>query len=116
MYFKDANSDVINDQDSEGRTALHLAVAHQNEAAVKVLLSLDKCKVSAQDNMNRSPLHWAAVLGLLNEILSIIAILQFGAQLDRLRKYSLCSLRTFHAMFSSMYNIKERVPGKAHQT
>ncbi|XP_020627637.1 inversin-like [Orbicella faveolata] len=49
--------------DSEGRTALHLAVAHQNEAAVKVLLSLDKCKVSAQDNMNRSPLHWAAVLG-----------------------------------------------------
>lgn len=67
MYFKDANSDVINDQDSEGRTALHLAVAHQNEAAVKVLLSLDKCKVSAQDNMNRSPLHWAAVLGLLNE-------------------------------------------------
>jgi len=57
---------MINDQDNEGRTALHLAVAHQNEAAVKVLLSLDKCKVSAQDNMNRSPLHWAAVLGLLN--------------------------------------------------
>lgn len=59
----DANSDIINYQDSEGRTALHLAVAQQNEAAVKVLLSLDKCKVSIQDNMKRSPLHCAAVLG-----------------------------------------------------
>lgn len=64
LYFKDANSDIINNQDNEGRTALHLAVAQQNEAAVKVLLFLDKCKVSVQDNMNRSPLHWAAVLGL----------------------------------------------------
>ena len=63
LFPQDANSDIINHQDNEGRTALHLAVAEQNEAAVKVLLALDKCKESAQDNMSRSPLHWAAVLG-----------------------------------------------------
>lgn len=63
--FQEANSDIVNHQDNEGRTALHLAVAQRNEAAVKVLLSLEKCQVSVQDNMKRAPLHWAAVLGLL---------------------------------------------------
>ena len=63
--FKDANFDIINHQDSEGRTALHLAVAQHNEAAVRALLAVGKCQVSVQDNMKRSPLHWAAVLGLL---------------------------------------------------
>ena len=63
--LKDANSDIINYQDREGRTAVHLAVAQQNEPAVKALLLHDKCDVSLQDNVKRSPLHWAAVLGLI---------------------------------------------------
>ena len=63
--FKDANFDIINHQDSEGRTALHLAVAQHNEAAVRALMAVGKCQISVQDNMKRSPLHWAAVLGLL---------------------------------------------------
>lgn len=65
FLVKDANFDIINHQDSEGRTALHLAVAQHNEAAVRALLAVGKCQVSVQDNMKRSPLHWAAVLGLL---------------------------------------------------
>ncbi|XP_070570393.1 inversin-like [Ptychodera flava] len=54
---------VINWQDYEGRTALHLAVADGNEPIVDALTSLDKCNVTALDNMFRTPLHWAAVLG-----------------------------------------------------
>uniref|UniRef100_K1PRS0 Inversin n=1 Tax=Magallana gigas TaxID=29159 RepID=K1PRS0_MAGGI len=54
---------VINWQDYEGRTALHLAVADGNEAIVRALTSVENCNVSALDNMFRTPLHWAAVLG-----------------------------------------------------
>ncbi|XP_021351828.1 inversin-like isoform X2 [Mizuhopecten yessoensis] len=54
---------VINWQDYEGRTALHLAVADGNEAVVVALTSVENCNVSALDNMFRTPLHWAAVLG-----------------------------------------------------
>ncbi|XP_046555449.1 LOW QUALITY PROTEIN: inversin-like [Haliotis rubra] len=56
---------VINWQDYEGRTALHLAVADGNESIVNVLVqtSIRKCNVSALDNWFRTPLHWAAVLG-----------------------------------------------------
>ena len=50
----------------EGRTAVHLAVAQQNEPAVKALLLNDKCDLSVQDNVKRSSLHWAAVLGLIH--------------------------------------------------
>ncbi|XP_064646687.1 inversin-like [Lineus longissimus] len=57
---------VINWQDYEGRTALHLAVADGNEAVCDALTSLEKCSVSALDNMFRTPLHWAAVLGHAN--------------------------------------------------
>ncbi|XP_067019764.1 inversin-like [Acropora muricata] len=62
-FILDANPDIINYQDMEGRTAVHLAVAQQNEPAVKALLLNDKCDLSVQDNVKRSPLHWAAVLG-----------------------------------------------------
>ncbi|KAK2142467.1 hypothetical protein LSH36_951g03000 [Paralvinella palmiformis] len=61
----DTAPSVINWQDYEGRTALHLAVADGNEAIVQALnkqKSLE-CNVSAFDNMFRTPLHWAAVLG-----------------------------------------------------
>ncbi|XP_023931035.1 inversin-like isoform X1 [Lingula anatina] len=59
----DMAGSVINWQDYEGRTALHLAVADGNYAVVDALISLEKCNVSALDNMFRTPLHWAAVLG-----------------------------------------------------
>jgi len=54
---------VINWQDYEGCTALHLAVAGGNEAVVSSLISLESCDVNALDNMFRTPLHWAAVFG-----------------------------------------------------
>jgi len=54
---------VINWQDYEGCTALHLAVAGGNEAVVLSLISQESCDVNALDNMFRTPLHWAAVFG-----------------------------------------------------
>lgn len=54
---------VINWQDYEGCTALHLAVAGGNETVVSSLISLESCDVNALDNMFRTPLHWAAVFG-----------------------------------------------------
>ncbi|CAH1249146.1 INVS [Branchiostoma lanceolatum] len=62
-YLLEAAPSVINWQDYEGRTALHLAVADGNEKVVDVLTSLEKCNVTALDNMFRTALHWAAVLG-----------------------------------------------------
>ncbi|GFR70393.1 inversin [Elysia marginata] len=62
---------VINWQDYEGRTALHLAVADGNESVVNVLTSVKNVNVSALDNMFRTPLHWAAVLGH-SKIVSIL--------------------------------------------
>lgn len=59
----DTTPSVINWQDYEGRTALHLAVADGNAAVVKALVAVENCNVSALDNMFRTPLHWAAVLG-----------------------------------------------------
>ncbi|CAL1532046.1 unnamed protein product [Lymnaea stagnalis] len=62
---------VINWQDYEGRTALHLAVADGNESVVNVLTTVKNCNVSALDNVFRTPLHWAAVLGH-SKIVSIL--------------------------------------------
>ncbi|CAG2229363.1 INVS [Mytilus edulis] len=39
------------------------AVADGNESIVKVLISVVNSNISALDNMFRTPLHWAAVLG-----------------------------------------------------
>ena len=62
----------------EGRTAVHLAVAQQNEPAVKALLLNDKCDLSVQDNVKRSPLHWAAVLGLIYFCINITIEFMFA--------------------------------------
>ncbi|XP_074644688.1 uncharacterized protein LOC141901380 [Tubulanus polymorphus] len=64
---------VINWQDYEGRTALHLAVAEGSEAIVDVLTLTPKCNVSALDNMFRTPLHWAAVLGHTSVVAMLLA-------------------------------------------
>lgn len=60
---------LLNWQDYEGRTPLHFAVADGNEAVVEVLTSYEGCNVTAYDNLFRTPLHWAALLGELTHIL-----------------------------------------------
>lgn len=49
----------------EGVAALHLAVAEGNEHTVHDLMTMTgvRCEVASRDNMFRTPLHWAAVLG-----------------------------------------------------
>nr|XP_057940442.1 inversin isoform X2 [Doryrhamphus excisus] len=54
---------LLNWQDYEGRTPLHFAVADGNQAVVEVLTSYQGCNVTAYDNLFRTPLHWAALLG-----------------------------------------------------
>ncbi len=54
---------ILNTKDSDGRTALHLAVAADNKRLVRLLTSLDDCSVSELDHMHRTPLHWASILG-----------------------------------------------------
>lgn len=54
---------LLNWQDYEGRTPLHFAVADGNKAVVEVLTSYEGCNVTAYDNLFRTPLHWAALLG-----------------------------------------------------
>ncbi|XP_014671367.1 PREDICTED: inversin-like [Priapulus caudatus] len=70
------------DKDHEGQTALHLATRHKSPRCLALILKqlsagefddqdnnkteVDKCNVGALDNMFRTPLHWAAVLGYAN--------------------------------------------------
>ncbi|XP_013788852.1 inversin-like [Limulus polyphemus] len=58
---------VIDWQDYEGRSALHLAVAKSTTEVVDILTSRDRCHINQLDNMFRTPLHWAAVLGLADK-------------------------------------------------
>eukprot|EP00794_Sanderia_malayensis_P017324 gene17324-19057_t len=54
---------ILNTKDSDGRTALHLAVAEDNKRLVRLLTSKVDCSLSELDHMHRTPLHWAAILG-----------------------------------------------------
>ncbi|WAR11074.1 INVS-like protein, partial [Mya arenaria] len=67
----DTTPSVINWQDYEGRTALHLAVADGNIAVVKALVAVDNCNIvsllldnhadySSSDQNGATPLHYAA--------------------------------------------------------
>ena len=71
QYILETSPSVINWQDYEGCTALHLAVAGGNEAVVLSLISHESCDINALDNVFRTPLHWAAVFGHS----SVVAIL-----------------------------------------
>ncbi|CAD5121617.1 DgyrCDS10113 [Dimorphilus gyrociliatus] len=62
-YILDSQPSMINWQDYDGRTALHLAVSEGVEIVVQILIANPQCKISAMDNLFRTPLHWAAVLG-----------------------------------------------------
>ncbi|XP_064458812.1 inversin-like isoform X2 [Ornithodoros turicata] len=55
---------LINWQDYEGQTALHLAVAQGLEDMVDFLTSRPLCDLNLVDNLFRTPLHWAAALGM----------------------------------------------------
>ncbi|KAB1279745.1 Inversin, partial [Camelus dromedarius] len=54
---------LLNWQDYEGRTPLHFAVADGNVTVVDVLTSYESCNITSYDNLFRTPLHWAALLG-----------------------------------------------------
>lgn len=44
---------------------------------VKTLLAVEKCNTSLQDNMGRTPLHWAAVLGIKPALSNVIILTSF---------------------------------------
>mmetsp|Transcript_27512 Transcript_27512/g.72324 ORF Transcript_27512/g.72324 Transcript_27512/m.72324 type:complete len:1369 (+) Transcript_27512:1-4107(+) len=56
-------NDVVNAQDVEMRTALHVAVGLGNVAIVSVLLGVPGCSLELQDADGRTALHWAVQLG-----------------------------------------------------
>lgn len=59
---------VINWQDYEGRSALHVAIALGSTDIVDLLTSTEKCNLNCPDNMFCTPLHWAAFLGLADKV------------------------------------------------
>ncbi|XP_023221037.1 inversin-like isoform X1 [Centruroides sculpturatus] len=59
---------VINWQDYEGRSALHVAVALGSTDIVDLLTSTERCNLNCPDNMFCTPLHWAASLGLADKV------------------------------------------------
>ena len=65
--------DCLNLKDADQRTAVHLAVAQNNMVVVNALIDFEHCDVSVRDNMNRTPLHWAAVLGSVNIVQTLLA-------------------------------------------
>uniref|UniRef100_A0A8C8RGI8 Inversin n=1 Tax=Pelusios castaneus TaxID=367368 RepID=A0A8C8RGI8_9SAUR len=68
---------LLNWQDYEGRTPLHFAVADGNVAVVDVLTSYEGCNVTSYDNLFRTPLHWAALLGKLNNTFFMLISIAF---------------------------------------
>ncbi|NP_001408058.1 inversin isoform 4 [Mus musculus] len=58
---------LLNWQDYEGRTPLHFAVADGNLTVVDVLTSYESCNITSYDNLFRTPLHWAALLGTFGQ-------------------------------------------------
>jgi ankyrin repeat protein len=54
------SADVVNAQDKNGNTALHLAIALENRTAVEELLKRDDVKVNVKNKKDRTVLHLAA--------------------------------------------------------
>ncbi|XP_006537697.1 inversin isoform X10 [Mus musculus] len=66
---------LLNWQDYEGRTPLHFAVADGNLTVVDVLTSYESCNITSYDNLFRTPLHWAALLGTFGRHAQIVHLL-----------------------------------------
>ncbi|KAG8195468.1 hypothetical protein JTE90_002640 [Oedothorax gibbosus] len=64
----DKEGTLINWQDYEGRTALHLAVATGSTEVVRFLVCRGDCNVDILDNSFCTPLHWAAKRGFYDKV------------------------------------------------
>ena len=89
------NLDVdINTTDDSGATALHLAVAHNDDPAVVGLLLDRGGDVEARDEIGWTPLHWAARLSAYYDIFNegrssaiIESLLYHGADIEARNDY-----------------------------
>ncbi|XP_075747052.1 uncharacterized protein LOC119178128 isoform X4 [Rhipicephalus microplus] len=61
----DAEPSLTSWQDYHGCTPLHLAVASGSMAVIDLLTQRSNSEVNALDDLFRTPLHWAAILGRL---------------------------------------------------
>ena len=61
-HIKDKDKQQLNFEDSKGQTLLHMAVGQSNISLVEYLVSLPETKLNSRDQLERTPLHWAAIL------------------------------------------------------
>ncbi|XP_077564056.1 uncharacterized protein LOC144179539 isoform X2 [Haemaphysalis longicornis] len=59
----ECEASLVGWQDYRGCTPLHLAVASGTLPVIDLLTSWSECEVNALDDLFRTPLHWAAILG-----------------------------------------------------
>ena len=70
----------VNRADKDGYSLLHMAVDFDNESAVRLLLSYEKCRIDRITNYHRlSPLHFAAEDGKTH---LVTALLDLGADIN----------------------------------
>jgi ankyrin repeat protein len=81
-----AHGEALEAQDSDGRTALHLASEIEGENPTLQALLSSGSDVSAEDNLENTPLSVAAVNGGLE---SVKVLLSYGADLDELDEETL---------------------------
>lgn len=66
-YLISSEKDLLNAQDNDGYTALHLSVISGNETITKLLVSKgDINYLNACDNEKHTAIHWATVCGEIN--------------------------------------------------
>lgn len=71
-----ADLGLVQERDMEGRTTLHLALSEQNMPLTGMLLeSMTPDQLAIEDNMRRTALHWAAVLGIAD---AVSVLVQYG--------------------------------------
>ena len=61
-HVKDKDKQQLNFEDNKGQTLLHMAVGQSNISLVEYLVSLPETKLNSRDQLERTPLHWAAIL------------------------------------------------------
>jgi ankyrin repeat protein len=64
---------------TNSQTALHLAVIHQQEAIVRVLVNHPKINLESEDRNRSTPLHWAVAK---NNVVILKILLEKGVRLD----------------------------------